>query len=30
MKIFGTYYYGKKSYKKHLTRIGNVMSKKQK
>ena len=27
MRIFGTYYYSKKSYKKYFIRIGNTMSK---
>lgn len=27
MTTFSTYYYGKKSYKKHLIRIGITMSK---
>ena len=26
MRTFGTYYYGKKTYKKHLMRIGKGMS----
>ena len=29
MRTFGTYYYGKKSYKKQFIRIGNTMSKTQ-
>ena len=27
MRTFGTYYYGKKSYKKQLIGIGNTMTK---